>query len=137
MYAWGPRSKKILTEIHEDLQLLCTVTLDLTPFDLTLTDGHRGEKLQEQYFNSGASKVEYPDSLHNKLPSMAVHLHPLPLDQHEYVQRYYILAGVVFAAARRLGLEERIRWGGLWDRPWLAGLEENPFKDLSHVELLE
>ncbi len=136
MYEWGPRSKKVRLELDSDLRMLFDIVLELSPFDISLSNGHRNQHMQDAAFASGASQVEWPDSKHNSLPSMAGHIDPLPI-HYENVLRYYVLAGVVFAAASRLGIDDRIRWGGLWDRPWLPGLEDNPFKDLAHWEILE
>ena len=134
VWKWGKGSLVHRARLHPVLQAVFDEVLNLTPFDVSITDSFRGEKLQTEAFASGASQVEWPNSMHNQNPSIAGHLDPVPID-YDRTLRYYVLAGVVMAAARRLGMEDRVRWGGKWDRDWRGGLEMNPFKDLSHYEI--
>lgn len=133
VYQWGARSERIRAELDPDLAMLFDIALEISPFDLAITDGHRGEEAQMMAFESGASKLQWPESCHNSMPSRAGHLDPSPINYKNWL-RYYGLAGVVFAAAKRLGLESRVRWGGDWDKDW--DLNEETFRDLAHYELV-
>jgi peptidoglycan L-alanyl-D-glutamate endopeptidase CwlK len=131
-FHWGHRSLSKRAELHDDLVRLVDRTLELSPFDVSITDAYRGEAEQDRNFLSGASQVSYPNSRHNKQPSEAVHLDPAPLD-YEQPLKYYVLCGVVWVAAKQLALVSRIRWGGDWDKDF--NHEEETFRDLAHWEL--
>lgn len=84
--------------------------------------GHRGKEDQHVAFEAGHSKVDWPNSRHNTLPSEAVDLAPLPLvwsDTHAF----RMLAFAVKAKADALGIA--IEWGG----------DFATFKDLPHYQL--
>lgn len=130
-YQWGSGSLKHRKEVHGDLSGLADLVLEIVPFDIALTDSHRGEKEQNKYFASGASKVQWPYSKHNRKPSWAMHLDPYPINYENHLL-YYVLAGVVLAAAKAMGMQERLVWGGDWNQD--LDLNES-FRDLAHWEL--
>ncbi len=132
-WKWGARSFAKRSELHPDLARLFDRVLDLVPFDITLTDAHRGMQQQHAAFKSGASQVDYPNSKHNKMPAEAGHIDPYPV-KYDKPLKYYVLCGVVWVAARQLGMIDKIRWGGDWDRDF--DHEEETFRDLAHWELL-
>lgn len=133
-YAWGQRSLQHRERLHAILVEVFDRALELAPFDLSITDSYRGKAEQEAAFERGASKVRWPDSKHNRAPTHAGHLDPYPIDYDDPL-RYYVLAGVVLAAAKQLGWESKLRWGGDWDRD--LRLEEETFRDLAHWELID
>ena len=127
-------SKARLNECHRDLQIILA---DVLPFfDHSIICGHRGEQEQNVAFESGFSKVKYPDSSHNSYPSMAVDALPYPIDWKDEKRMIYF-AGFVMATAKRLKKEGKIsydlRWGGDWDRD--TELKDNKFQDYPHYEL--
>ncbi len=130
-YAWGRRSLEMRDSLMPELKALADDVLQAVPFDIALTDGHRGQEAQEAAFASGASKVRWPDSKHNRLPSYAMHLDPYPIN---YAQPcvYYVLAGIVLSTAKLHHLP--IRWGGRWNGDYLD-LAGEKFKDLAHWEM--
>ena len=134
VYKWGKRSLAKRAELHDDLVRLVDRTLELVPFDISITDANRGEAEQDKAFLSGASQVSYPNSKHNRQPSEAVHIDPAPLD-YDQPLKYYVLCGVVWVAAKQLALVDSIRWGGDWDKDF--NHEEETFRDLAHWELFE
>lgn len=132
-WAWGRRSQSHLEALCSELVVIFDRALDMSPFDIAVTDSHRGEQLQNEAFARGSSQLRWPESKHNKIPAQAGHLDPYPIDYGQ-THRYYVLAGVVFAAAHEVGYEHRLRWGGDWDRDF--DLEEETFRDLAHWEII-
>ncbi len=78
-YQWGARSVARLATVHPALRELFERVIarpDL-PHDLTVLCGHRGEAEQAAAVSSGASRLSWPRSKHNKTPSLAVDVAPL------------------------------------------------------------
>lgn len=132
--AYSKISKARLNECHRDIQVVFEEVLKT--FDNSIICGHRGEQEQSVAFESGFSKVNYPDSRHNSYPSMAVDALPYPIDWKDEKRMIYF-AGFVMATAIRLKEENKIthnlRWGGDWDRD--LDLKDNKFQDYPHYEL--
>lgn len=63
------RSLKNLSQCHKDLQRIAEEAAK--EFDFIVICGHRGEKEQNEAFARGTSKLKYPKSKHNKIPSLA------------------------------------------------------------------
>lgn len=119
-----------LETCHPDLQLLAREVIKIK--DCTVIFGHRDEADQNRAFDEGKSKVKWPGSKHNKLPSDALDLAPWPLDWRDW-KSFYFLGGIVMAKAHDLGIP--IRWGGDWDGD--GDLKDQNFYDLAHFELKE
>jgi peptidoglycan L-alanyl-D-glutamate endopeptidase CwlK len=78
-FAWGERSILRLDSCHPLLLSLMKRVIkrkDL-PCDLTILCGHRNQKEQDAAFASGNSKLKWPRSKHNSVPSMAVDVAPM------------------------------------------------------------
>lgn len=114
----GPSSKVKLATCHADLQRLVKAVAegvdagDLAPYvnDVTVLCGYRGEAEQNAAFSSGASKLRWPASKHNRVPAEAVDLAPYPVDWKR-TEAFYVLRGYVLATAARLGVPVRtISW---------------------------
>lgn len=133
-FAWGKRSLQVRAELHPDLQKLADRVLALTPFDVSLTEGHRGQQAQSRALEIGATQLPWPRSAHNREPSWAVHIDPYPIN-YRNERLYYVLAGVVLTAARQLGMLDRVRWGGDWDQDLDLTPEDQSLNDLAHYEL--
>ena len=133
-HVFGKRSAEALATCSPPLRGLCVEALAAAPFDLTVTCGRRSKEDQEKAVAEGRSKVHWPHGKHNTADpgalSRAVDIHPYPVD-FEDTRRYYILAGVMLAIARRRGIA--IRWGGDWDGD--GTLTDQSFNDLPHFEL--
>ncbi len=122
MPVFSRKSKERLAECHPDLQAVLNEAIKVT--DFTVLCGHRGEKEQNEAFASGHSKLKYPQSRHNKVPSEAADCAPYPVSWEPKDEcRFYFIAGVILAAAKHLGKE--IVWGGSWQS----------FRDLPHFEI--
>jgi len=121
-------------------------------YDNTITCGHRTKEAQDAAVASGNSKVVWPNSKHNKVPSEAVDAGPYipgrgipwpktPTDWNDKEQRqryikdiaqFYHFAGFVEGTARSMGIN-KLRWGGDWDRD--HDLSDQKFDDLVHFEI--
>lgn len=83
--------------------------------DLTVTCGYRGEKEQSEAFATGTSKLQWPNSKHNHLPSLAVDIAPYPLDYSQAgIPRFRALRRYALGVAQGLGIRIRII---SWDWP--------------------
>lgn len=130
MPEFSQRSLDKLETCHEDLQRLFKEVVK--HFDCTILQGTRGEEEQNEYFAKGLSKVKFPNSEHNSLPSKAVDVAPYPIDWNDK-ERFYYFAGVVKGIALSMGIN--IRWGGDWDSD--NDLKDQTFNDLPHYEIKE
>lgn len=93
--------------------------------------GYRGEEEQNKAFNEGKSKLRFPNSKHNKVPSLAIDLAPSPLPDWENTIEFMEFAMVVIGVAEDLKIP--IRWGGDWD---MDGETEPGEWDYVHFELV-
>jgi hypothetical protein len=114
-------SRKKLIECHPDLQRLVHAVSD--KIGLLVICGHRGKVEQNQAFMTGKSKLSWPHSKHNKLPSWAVDLAPDPLDWND-IAAFKELGAIVKDTASELGI--LIKWGG----------DFITWKDYPHYELV-
>jgi len=123
-----------------DFVLRFLFTRVLKNFDHSIIEGYRGKELQNKYFATDLSKVQWPDSLHNRMDehgeprSLAIHAVPYPLDWNDR-ERFTLLAGYVLQEAA--SLEIPIRWGGDWKGRNLLNKNEykKPFDDMAHYEI--
>jgi peptidoglycan L-alanyl-D-glutamate endopeptidase CwlK len=140
MPSFGSVSQKRLLECHDDLQNLFFEVVKKV--DCSILCGYRGEAEQMEAFNSGRSKVRFPDSKHNKTPSLAVDCVPYPIRWPEEekdlklsqddLTRLYHFAGYVRGVAEQMGI--KIRWGGDWNGNF--EIRDEKFRDLPHFELI-
>ncbi len=122
------RSLDILSSCHDELKQVLMEAIKI--YDFTVLEGHRGETAQTIAVESGHSKTPWPESKHNKMPSLAVDIAPYPLDWTDW-KRFYYLAGIIMATAAALRID--LRWGGNWDG---GDLDHQKFYDLPHFELV-
>ncbi len=99
-------------------------------FDCTVMQGHRSEQEQNEKFRQGLSKVQFPNSKHNSIPSLAVDVAPYPIDWNDR-ERFTLFAGVVIGIGLSMGYT--IRWGGDWNQD--THVRDNNFDDLPHFEI--
>lgn len=88
---------------------------DLAPLvtDVSVLCGFRDKKEQDEAFKNKASKLQWPKSKHNVLPSMAVDLAPYPIDWGD-MKRFEALRYYAQGVAAGLGIRIRII---SWDWP--------------------
>lgn len=130
MLYFGKISTTHLDQCDSRLVLLAHEVLNVG-MDFSVTSSHRGKVAQNEAFHTGLSKVEWPNSLHNREPAQAIHFVPYPIEWKN-LKRFYHLAGIVRAVAHEMEL--KIRWGGDWDSDF--DLDDQTFMDLAHYELV-
>ena len=128
MPTFSNKSLERLESCHPDLQRLMKEVIKV--YDCTILQGHRGKEEQDEYFRTGKSKVEYPNSKHNSVPSMAIDVVPYPIDWNDW-NRFYHFAGFVQGVAANMNIN--IRSGLDWDGDF--DLKEQTFMDAPHFEL--
>ena len=133
MYSFSPRSIGELNTCHPRLRMLFNEVIK--HYDCSALKGFRDEQEQRMAFASKRSKVDWPNSKHNLIPSVAADVVPYPVvwTGEEAVRKFYHFAGYVQATAERMGV--RVRWGGNWDGDKYDFADQN-FYDLPHWELL-
>lgn len=120
-YRWGKTSLARISTCHPALQALAHALIarpDL-PFDLTVLCGHRSKEDQDAAVKSGASRLKWPKSRHNQLPSMAIDIAPLIDGKVSWDwKHYHALAPIVVLAWDSLPDEAVdgliLTWGGSW-----------------------
>lgn len=135
MPRFSKSSKERLYTCDDRLQKLFNQVI--RHYDCTIIQGHRGEETQNEYFRQGVTKVKYPNSKHNSIPSKAVDVMPYFVKQphirwQDYQHTIYF-AGYVMGMADAMGI--KIRWGGDWNMN--KDLADNRFDDYCHYELKE
>jgi peptidoglycan L-alanyl-D-glutamate endopeptidase CwlK len=98
-------SKARLAVAHADLQILFNEVIKY--FDCKIICGFRNELDQNKAFEDGYSKLKYPNSKHNQVPSLAVDVVPYPIDWKD-VNRMRFFAGFVLGIARQLKVQGKI-----------------------------
>lgn len=128
MNEFSERSKAALATCDERLQKIATIALEV--IDFMVLEGHRNQDSQDKAFKTGRSELAWPESKHNKLPSLAMDCVPFPIDWHDY-NRFHLLAGVMLGVAAALKI--KVRWGGDWNRNGRS--DDEHFKDFPHIEI--
>ncbi|HLD91655.1 MAG TPA: M15 family peptidase [Patescibacteria group bacterium] len=121
MYKFGPKSLKVRGELHPDLQIIVDELIKKR--DVSLLCGYRGEEDQNKAFESGNSKLKYPQSKHNKKPSEAVDAAPYPIDWSD-IKRFEDMCNLVEEIAKAKNI--KIRLGRNFS-----------FVDWPHIELID
>jgi len=129
---WGSRSLEVFETLDPRLQAWCDIMLQDVA-DISLVYGYRNEELQTILFDNDLSQLRFPDSKHNRKPSLAVDLqpYPRPLKDNKLWGALGYLAGRGVSVAEELGIT--LRWGGDWDRD--GDLTDQNFNDLFHWEI--
>ncbi len=114
-------------------------------YDCSILTGYRGERAQNAAFDSGASKLRFPDGNHNEYPSKAADVAPYPIEwggplvrdgalvkpNLQAILRFYHFTGYVRGVAETMGI--KIRCGCDWDGDF--DFFDQTFNDLVHFEL--
>lgn len=130
MAQFGSRSLAHLRTLDPRLQSILNEVIKY--YDFSILCGHRGQKEQDKAFAEGKSKVRWPNSKHNSLPSKAVDIAPYPIDWNDEV-RFARLMGHVERVAYEQGY--RVRFGLDFDGDGWSTDER--FLDFPHVELVD
>lgn len=93
-----------LKQCHPDLQ---KVFYEVEKhIECTVLCGYRGEKEQNDAYNGGFSKLKYPKSKHNLIPSRAIDVAIYPINWKNRDSFIYF-AGFVMGIAKQLGVKIR------------------------------
>ena len=115
MPSFSKRSTDNLATCHRDLQKVAHEAIK--HFDFTVICGHRGKAEQQKAFREKKSKLQWPLSRHNKLPSLAMDCVPHPLNWQDKAS-FDKMGAVMKEAAKKVGV--KIKWGGDF-RDWYDG----------------
>ena len=102
--------------------------IEQTKHDITILCGSRNKEEQDAAYAAGNSKLKYPNSKHNKTPSLAVDVAPYPIDWKD-IAAFKELGALVKSVWSTMSITEKagyqLSWGGDWEK----------FKDMPHFEL--
>lgn len=130
MAKFSRRSASRLYTCCEEIQVICFRLIK--NFDFTVLCGHRGEEEQNKVYDEKKSQLKFPESKHNKTPSLAIDLCPYPIDWED-TDRFIFLGGHMIAIANENNIN--LRWGGNWKMD--NDLINNGWNDYPHYEILE
>lgn len=133
---FGKGSKKKLSTVSVLLQRVATRALSYGIMDFSIVEGRREREKQDEYFNTGKSKVKWPNGKHNVLndADLASAFDAVPYINGKLSWRKehcLVLSGLMLAAAKEEGVT--IRWGGNWDMDG-EPVTDQDFQDLVHFE---
>ncbi len=135
MPKFGQDSFSKLSTCHHDLQVLFFEVIKHC--DCIVLQGYRNELEQKKLFDVGNSKFEWPNSLHNVQPSMAVDVAPFPMLVAGDM-RHYFFAGYVMATAQILKDEGKMTHAIRYGAGWHDDIDKNKnHNDLVHFELVD
>lgn len=133
MPVFGRASQERLATLHPDLQGVLIEAIEHR--DFVIVCGHRNEADQNKALAEGKSKVAFPNSKHNSMPSLAVDIAPYTgraIDWND-AKAFAALAGFVCGIAAARGV--KLRWGGDWNSD--GATSDERFVDLPHLEVAE
>ena len=126
--SFSPRSLNKLSSCDPRLKELFMEVVKV--YDCTVLEGHRSKERQDELCRTGFSRVQYPNSRHNLVPSFAVDVGPYPIDWNDR-ERFVAFGSFVRGVAHVKGIP--LRWGGDWDQDF--DLKDQTFMDLVHFEI--
>ena len=137
-YAYGRGSLIKLRTVNRKLWQVCERALGYGIMDATVIQGVRSRAEQDHYYDTGKSKVRWPDSKHNiqlqDVLADAVDIAPYINGKVSWNKLHCcVWAGLMLAAAKEEGVV--LRWGGNWDGD-SEPITDQIFQDLVHFELL-
>lgn len=130
-------SNRLLDQAHGDLQVLFERVSQFYKFRITCSV--RNEQDQNAAYNAGYSKLKYPDSKHNKIPSMAVDVYPVvggkpvlnKVDMLLFAGRVAGIADMLYQIGE---IHSKLRIGADWNSNGAASDEK--FLDVAHFEII-
>jgi len=132
MPRFGKRSKERLRGV--DAKLVNVLNEVVKYFDITIIEGLRSQKRQDELVAQGKSKTKFGKHVLGKAVDMA----PYPIDWQAR-DDFHLLGGFVLGIASQMGVN--VRWGGDWSASSLykgkRTTKDNSFDDLVHFELKE
>lgn len=121
-YVLGRNSRARLDTCHPAIVLLVerVFASGLLPMDIAVLCGHRGQVEQDAAFKARRSKLRWPKSKHNQIPSLAVDIVPWVGKGLSWEwPDYHLIAPVIKAEWARMEAEgltdgRSLTWGGDW-----------------------
>lgn len=141
-HIFSQHSKKERLTLHPDLRRVCDEVLPY--FDFRIQQGHRSKEDQDQQFAEGDSKVKWPNSNHNAVPSNAMDLYPyidgefIGWDTNNRLVFTYWVTFINFVLGMSQALYEMgeidapLRSGADWDEDW--DITDHKLVDMPHFE---
>ena len=127
MPTFSKRSLDNLNQCHPDLITICNHAIK--DMDFTVICGHRGEMEQNAAYKLGNSKLKFPRSKHNKVPSLAFDFIPFPFrgwnNREDFIKVANFIKGVAVTLKHEGKIDHEIEYGGDWVN----------FKDYPHIQL--
>ncbi len=132
MYKFGKRSREILKGVDHRIIMILDELIKI--MDVTIIEGLRSAKRQEQLLKKGATKVKYSKHMEGKAVDLAPY-DPTVKGKIDWNDRdtFYYMGGMIRGIAKQL--EINVRYGGDWDGD--GNTKNNSFDDLVHFELLD
>lgn len=125
---FSKNSMRNLKELHYILRRIALSALEAGVIDFAIIDAYRDRQKQNKYFHDGKSKVQFPNSKHNRYPAEAMDLQPYINGKYSTDPKdYERLHDVIMTAAHFLGYKNIIEWGGDW----------KTLKDSPHYQLAD
>lgn len=135
MPKFSTKSQQKLLECHSDLQDLMNEVIK--HFDITIIEGFRSPKDQEEAYRTGHSNLKPGQSKHNVSPSRAIDVAPWKVTEPHIdwndIELFRFMGGFILGIASQMGI--KIRWGGDWDSDF--NFKDQRLIDLPHFELVD
>lgn len=128
MAHFGNKSINQLESCDGRLQLLFHEVVK--HYDCAILEGYRNKEDQNEYVDAGKSKLSYPRSTHNHVPSKGVDVAFYPIKWDD-TDTWYHFAGFVKGVASQMNIN--VIWGGDWDNDY--DLHDQIFNDFPHWEI--
>lgn len=130
------RSKRVLSELHPDLQAVATVAIK--HIDFQLIEGARSLNRQRELYRDGLSTLNPDDptiqqSRHLATPAEAFDFLPYPLPENDWNNRPLFTAYAHFFIGIGYVLGVPLIWGGDWDGDF--EWKDQRFHDFPHIQL--
>ncbi|MGH9858077.1 MAG: M15 family peptidase [Acidobacteriota bacterium] len=103
--------------------------------DCKILEGIRGRSRQIELFISKKSKLDWPNSKHNRVPSQAVDVVPWPFPQEAWEDREFWVEWTSWVKGFATGMGVTLISGFDWDNDY--DLRDQKFYDGPHFELVE
>ncbi len=114
---FGERSRNNLKDVHPLLAEIANEALQISESDFTVICGHRDKAGQDAALRARTTKVAFPNSAHNQMPSCAIDVIPYPFTNWEdkaMLTKWKQIADAFMSAAKKRNV--MIRWGGDFNR---------------------
>lgn len=104
-FKYSKKSIERIEECDERLQLIAYELIHR--MDVTVLCGHRNKADQNKAFDTGKSRLRWPNGKHNSLPSKAIDIAPYPIDWNN-IGRFKIMCNHIERIAKELGIKVRM-----------------------------